>query len=96
MTITGRSGELQVLKDFMNKLDPIASDVRKPSRIRYEWVDVKDGLLSGENCKGSAFIPFVEDTEPRTIPQSRKKCRVNEVSYTSKVINKIKEAIEAN
>ena len=94
--LTGRSGALQVWKDFMNKLDPIASEVRKPSRIRYEWVDVKDGLLSGENCKGSAFIPFVEGTEPKTIPQNRKKCRVNQVSYTSKVINKIKEAIEAN
>jgi len=28
------------------------------------------------------------------IPQNRKKCRISEESYTTKVLNKIKEAIE--
>ena len=92
--LTGRTGALQVWKNFMSRLDPIAYEVRKPSRIRYEWVDVKDGLLSGERCKGSILIPFVEGTEPEIIPQNRKKCRISEESYSSKVINKIKEAIE--
>ncbi len=93
--LTGRSGALQVWKSFMSKLDPISYEVRKPSRIKYEWVDAKDGLLSSQRCKGSIFIPFIEGTEPKIIPQNRKKCRINKESYTSKVINKIKEAIEA-
>lgn len=92
--LTGRSGALQVWKNFMSRLDPIAYEVRKPSRIRYEWVDAKDGLLSGERCKGSILIPFVEGTEPEMIPQNRKKCRISDESYTAKVLNKIKEAIE--
>ena len=92
--LTGRTGAFQVWKNFMSRLDPMAYEVRKPSRIRYEWVDAKDGLLSGERCKGSILIPFVEGTEPEIIPQNRKKCRISEESYTSKVINKIKEAIE--
>ena len=92
--LTGRTGALQVWKNFMSRLDPIAYEVRKPSRIRYEWVDTKDGLLSGERCKGSIHIPFVEGTEPEMIPQNRKKCRISEESYTAKVLNKIKEAIE--
>ena len=92
--LTGRTGALQVWKNFMSRLDPIAYEVRKPSRIRYEWVDAKDGLLSGERCKGSILIPFVEGTEPDMIPQNRKKCRISEESYTTKVLNKIKEAIE--
>ncbi|HIN74467.1 MAG TPA: penicillin-binding protein 1B [Gammaproteobacteria bacterium] len=92
--LTGRTGALQVWKNFMSRLDPIAYEVRKPSRIRYEWVDTKDGLLSGERCKGSILIPFVEGTEPEIIPQNRKKCRISEESYTAKVLNKIKEAIE--
>ena len=92
--LTGRTGALQVWKNFMSRLDPIAYEVRKPSRIRYEWVDAKDGLLSGERCKGSILIPFVEGTEPEMIPQNRKKCRISEESYTAKVLNKIKEAIE--
>lgn len=92
--LTGRSGALQVWKNFMSRLDPIAYEVRKPSRIRYEWVDAKDGLLSGKRCKRSILIPFVEGTEPEMIPQNRKKCRISEESYTAKVLNKIKEAIE--
>ncbi len=92
--LTGRTGALQVWKNFMSRLDPIAYEVRKPSRIRYEWVDAKDGLLSGERCKGSILIPFVEGTEPEMIPQNRKKCRISEESYTTKVIDKIKEAIQ--
>ena len=92
--LTGRTGALQVWKNFMSRLDPIAYEVRKPSRIRYEWVDAKDGLLSGERCKGSILIPFVEGTEPEMIPQNRKKCRISEESYTTKVLNKIKEAID--
>lgn len=92
--LTGRTGALQVWKNFMSRLDPIAYEVRKPSRIRYEWVDTKDGLLSGERCKRSILIPFVEGTEPEMIPQNRKKCRISEESYTAKVLNKIKEAIE--
>jgi len=92
--LTGRTGALQVWKNFMSRLDPIAYEIRKPSRIRYEWVDAKDGLLSGESCKGSILIPFVEGTEPEMIPQNRKKCRISEESYTAKVLNKIKEAIE--
>ena len=92
--LTGRTGALQVWKNFMSRLDPIAYEVRKPSRIRYEWVDAKEGLLSGESCKGSILIPFVEGTEPEMIPQNRKKCRISEESYTTKVLNKIKEAIE--
>jgi len=92
--LTGRSGALQVWKNFMSRLDPIAYEVRKPSRIRYEWVDAKDGLLSGKRCKRSILIPFVEGTEPEMIPQNRKKCRISDESYTAKVLNKIKEAIE--
>lgn len=92
--LTGRTGALQVWKNFMSRLDPIAYEVRKPSRIRYEWVDTKDGLLSGERCRGSILIPFVEGTEPEMIPQNRKKCRISEESYTAKVLIKIKEAIE--
>ena len=92
--LTGRTGALQVWKNFMSRLDPIAYEVRKPSRIRYEWVDAKDGLLSGKRCKRSILITFVEGTEPEMIPQNRKKCRISDESYTAKVLNKIKEAIE--
>jgi len=92
--LTGRTGALQVWKNFMSRLDPMAYEVRMPSRIRYEWVDAKDGLLSGERCKGSILLPFVEGTEPEMIPQNRKKCRISEESYTTKVIDKIKEAIQ--
>ena len=92
--LTGRSGALQVWKKFMSTLDPQASEVRKPSRIKYEWVDHGDGLLSGEKCIGSLLIPFISGTEPTFLPENRKKCRINEESYASKVVKKIKEAVQ--
>ena len=92
--LTGRSGALQVWKKIINRLDPQGSDFRKPSRIEYEWIDVNDGLLSGKECEGSFFAPFVSGTQPKVIPEERKKCRVNRVTYSSKILNKIKEALD--
>ena len=92
--LTGRSGALQVWKKIINQLDPEGTDFRKPSRIEYEWIDVNDGLLSGKGCEGSFFAPFVSGTQPKVIPEERKKCRVNRVTYSSKILNKIKEAID--
>lgn len=94
--LTGRSGALEVWKNFMNRLDPLAYEVRKPSRVEYEWIDMKDGKLSGKACNNSVLVPFIKGTVPKTIPRTRKKCRITQESYSTKVINKLKEAIEVN
>tara|TARA_B100001013_G_scaffold202871_1_gene122914 strand:- start:378 stop:2669 length:2292 start_codon:yes stop_codon:yes gene_type:complete len=92
--LTGRSGALEVWKRLINQLDPLASEIRKPSRIKYEWVDLNDGLLSGELCKNSFLAPFIIGTEPKIIPEERKKCRVNKDSYPSKIFKKIKRTLD--
>lgn len=92
--LTGRSGALKVWKKLISQLDPQAPTIRKPSKIEYEWVDLNDGLLSGKDCKGSFFAPFIKGTQPKVIPEDRKKCRVSDNSYSSKIINKIREAID--
>ena len=92
--LTGRSGALKVWKKLISQLDPQASTIRKPSKIEYEWVDINDGLLSGKDCKGSFFAPFIKGTQPKIIPEDRKKCRVSDNSYSSKIINKIRKAID--
>ena len=75
--LTGRSGALQVWKKLITQLDPNASDLRTPSRIEYEWVDINDGLLSGKECRNSFLAPFIRGTQPKVIPEERKKCRVS-------------------
>ena len=75
--LTGRSGALQVWKKLITQLDPHASDLRTPSRIEYEWVDINDGLLSGKECRNSFLAPFIRGTQPKVIPEERKKCRVS-------------------
>ena len=92
--LTGRSGALQVWKNLVNQIDPLGSDFRKPSRIEYEWVDLNDGLLSGRDCKNSFLAPFIKGTQPKIIPENRKKCRVRENSYPSMIINKIKKTVD--
>lgn len=91
--LTGRSGALQVWKKLMNQLDPQASDFRKPSRIEYEWVDINDGLLSGQECKNSFLAPFIKGTQPKVIPEERKKCRVSKTLTPLKIIKKIKDVM---
>ncbi|SVA47814.1 uncharacterized protein METZ01_LOCUS100668, partial [marine metagenome] len=91
MPLTGRSGALQVWKKLMNNLDPNSLENPIIPRINYEWVDLKDGLLSGEKCNNSIKIPYIRGTEPKTIPNSRRKCRKSEDTYTSDILEKLRE-----
>tara|TARA_B100001123_G_scaffold142056_1_gene165011 strand:- start:6399 stop:8690 length:2292 start_codon:yes stop_codon:yes gene_type:complete len=92
--LTGRSGALKVWKRFMDDLDPLSTPVREPFRIGYEWIDRNDGLLSGENCKNSLFVPFVDGTQPSSLPEKRRRCGTSSKSKRPKVFEKIKDAID--
>ncbi len=64
---------------------------RELARIKYEWVDLDDGLLSGQKCKNSIRVPFIRGSEPQKIPFERKKCRVKEKKQTISIIEQIRE-----
>ena len=92
--LTGRSGALQVWKKLITQLDPNASDLRTPSRIEYEWVDINDGLLSDKECRNSFLAPFIRGTQTKVVSEERKKCRVSRKISPSKIISKIREVID--
>ena len=92
--LTGRSGALQVWKKLITQLDPYASELRTPSRIEYEWVDINDGLLSDKECRNSFLAPFIRGTQPKVVSEERKKCRVSRKISPSKIISKIREVID--
>ena len=92
--LTGRTGALQVWKKLMNDLDPLSLSLKQPSKVKFEWIDSADGLLSGRGCKASIQIPYIIGTEPDYLPLNRRKCRGQDISYKSKVVSKIKEVIE--
>ena len=68
--LTGRSGALEVWKNFIDDIEPSSVDKSKLPRVKYIWTDKKDGLVSGEKCKNSLLVPFIIGTEPNTIPVS--------------------------
>ena len=92
--LTGRSGALEVWKNFIDDIQPTAVPGNNFSRIKYVWVDKKDGLLSGERCKNSLLVPFINGTEPNTIPAVRNRCATKPEKNTSDVMQKLRKVFE--
>ena len=92
--LTGRSGALEVWKNFINDIQPPSIEKNSFSRIKYVWTDKNDGLLSGEKCKNSLLVPFIIGTEPNTIPTVRNKCASRPKKDQSDVMQKLKKVFE--
>ena len=92
--LTGRTGAFQVWKNFINDINPIKAATTSLPRIEYVWTDMKDGLLSGEKCKNSLLVPFIKGTEPKTIPDVRRKCSTKKKIVSDSVMDKLKEVFE--
>ena len=92
--LTGRSGALEVWKNFINDIQPPSIEKNSFSRIKYVWTDKNDGLLSGEKCKNSLLVPFIIGTEPNTIPSVRNKCASRPKKDQSDVMQKLKKVFE--
>ncbi len=92
--LTGRSGALEVWKNFINEVQPSSIEKTSLSRIRYVWTDKQDGLVSGEKCKNSLLVPFIIGTEPNRIPFVRNKCASKPKRNKSDVMEKLKKVFE--
>ena len=92
--LTGRSGALEVWKNFIDDIQPTAVQGNNFPRIKYVWVDKKDGLLSGEKCRNSLLVPFINGTEPNTIPGVRSRCATKPERNTSDVMQKLRKVFE--
>ena len=92
--LTGRSGALEVWKNFIDDIQPSSVERNNFPRIKYIWTDKKDGLVSGEKCKNSLLVPFIIGTEPNTIPSVRSKCATKPKRNQSDVMQKLKKVFE--
>ena len=92
--LTGRSGALEVWKNFINDIQPSKVEKNSFPRVKYIWTDKKDGLVSGEKCKNSLLVPFIIGTEPNTIPSVRSKCASKPKRNQSDVMQKLKKVFE--
>ena len=92
--LTGRSGALEVWKNFINEVQPSSVDKNSLTRINYVWTDMRDGLVSGEKCRNSLLVPFIIGTEPNTIPFVRSTCASRPKKNKSDVVQKLKKVFE--
>ena len=92
--LTGRTGAFQVWKNFINDINPVTAEKTSLPRIEYFWTDMQDGQLSGEKCKNSLFVPFIIGTEPKTVPDVRRKCSNKTKNSEESVLDKLKEVFE--
>ena len=80
--------------NFIDDIQPTAVQCNNFPRIKYVWVDKKDGLLSGEKCRNSLLVPFINGTEPNTIPAVRSRCATKPERNTSDVMQKLRKVFE--
>ena len=92
--LTGRTGAFQVWKNFINDISPVRTEKTSLSRIKYIWTDMQDGLLSGQKCKNSLLVPFIRGTEPKSIPNVRRKCATRSLDTNEGVLDKLREVFE--
>ena len=92
--LTGRTGAFQVWKNFINDISPVRTEKTSLSRIKYIWTDMQDGLLSGQKCKNSLLVPFIKGTEPKSIPNVRRKCATRSLDTNEGVLDKLREVFE--
>ncbi len=63
--LTGSTGALNVWTDIYAGLATRSLVFEQPPQVSYQWVDGTTGLLSGENCRGAEWLPFISGSEPQ-------------------------------
>ena len=62
--LTGSSGALPVWINVMKQLRQQPVNIKQPSNVQWQWVDVRSGHLSSANCSGAMYIPLLADHVP--------------------------------
>ncbi len=65
--LSGATGALKAWLGFMAETSHVPMSYEVPDGVKYEWVNENTGLVTGENCAGAEYIPFLEGTEPTTL-----------------------------
>ncbi|VAX07343.1 Multimodular transpeptidase-transglycosylase [hydrothermal vent metagenome] len=56
--LSGAGGALKLWAGFMSQLDTQSLPLFELPSLKYEWVDLRDGRLSDEDCEAVAYLPF--------------------------------------
>jgi len=65
--LSGATGALKAWLGFMAETSHVPMSFDAPAGVNYVWVNEQTGLVTGENCAGARYIPFLEGTEPTTV-----------------------------
>ncbi len=65
--LSGATGALKAWLGFMAETSHVPMNYEVPDGVTYVWVNENTGLVSGENCAGAKYIPFLTGTEPTTL-----------------------------
>ena len=62
--LTGGSGALKVWAHFMASASKQPLAYRMPDGIQPQWIDNRNGYLTGDGCPNSRMLPFIIGSEP--------------------------------
>jgi penicillin-binding protein 1B len=68
--LTGSSGALAVWSKIMARIAHKSLELKTPESVSYQWVDKTTGQLSGADCTGAKYLPFLKKTIPPRISDS--------------------------
>ncbi|MCB1688928.1 MAG: penicillin-binding protein 1B [Halioglobus sp.] len=63
--LTGSSGALKIWAQFMAGASKQSLAYRMPDGIQTQWVDGRNGYLTGEGCPQAVKLPFIVGSEPQ-------------------------------
>lgn len=63
--LTGSSGALKIWAQFMAGASKQPLAYRMPDGIQTQWIDDRNGYLTGEGCASAIKLPFITGSEPR-------------------------------
>ena len=62
--LSGASGALKLWAGFMGNIDTQSLPLVEMPSLDYEWIDMRDGRLSAEDCEAVLYLPFRRGTAP--------------------------------
>lgn len=62
--LTGGTGALKVWAHFMSRASRQPLAYRMPDGIAPQWIDERNGYLTGEGCSHARMLPFITGSEP--------------------------------
>jgi len=62
--LTGSSGAMKIWQSIVSKVAYKSYNLPEMPQLRHDWIDMKTGYLTGEDCENAVQLLFIEGSQP--------------------------------